>query len=122
MQSWIPPGNTDSAVAPVADVKCYECSAVFTTHALMLCHASHKHGYVSPLKARIRTPVCPCCHWDFHTKARLLHHLRREGGNNRCAISDCAHVPILCPAEAEHIEKEKKPDPKQLRIPAVPRL
>ena len=68
------------------DHKCFACNECFPSRTQMLSQASNKHHYRSPIVMRICTTHCPVCGYDFHTRERIIKHIRRSGAKNPCAI------------------------------------
>ena len=83
---------------------CSECTKAFDTKVQLLSHRSKMHGYRSPLAMRICTTHCPSCCVEFHSRHRLISHLRRHGSNNKCAVA----VLMLPPFELDEVLKIEK--------------
>ena len=64
---------------------CLQCGRQFDTIARLRTHAANAHEYRSPLALRVYTAQCLCCSTVFHTRACVIRHLRRNGGQNECA-------------------------------------
>ena len=66
---------------------CSECGRWFPTLAGCKIHAAKQHGLSSEasLKARLAGTQCPVCFTEFHSRARLVQHLRaRSDRVNAC--------------------------------------
>ena len=87
---------------------CYVCNRVFDSRVAMLAHAKTKHGYRNPCQLRVCTTYCVCCGLEFHNRDRVLNHLRRNGGVNRCYVHYVDQVPELHPDELAEIEQAEQ--------------
>ena len=121
MRAWTPSEPGPQVADAGGAVPCPHCNMVFSDNTRMLCHAATRHGYVNPMKQRLHSSCCACCGWEFHTKTRLLKHLRRMKGNSNCARMYSQFVPPMSSDELEQVEREKK-CPKSIQIPAIPRV
>ena len=87
----------------MATFPCYVCGTDFLTKRALQTHTSKAHGYTNPLRMRMRTSKCECCKWEFHTRLRLLEHLRKNGNRpdapTQCHAHYINNVPLLTQAQ-----------------------
>ena len=55
---------------------CAECMINFESEAALKSHMHRKHGYLNPLRLRIRGTTCVCCMFNFRSIERHLAHLK----------------------------------------------
>ena len=103
------------------NVSCPDCDQTFPSYVVMCCHRTAKHGYVNPLRRHVSGTVCSNCHVQFHSYARLYHHVRN---NLQCKQHCLDNIPPMDEAVAKaimtaslHTEKAKKS--KELLCPCV---
>ena len=86
------------------DWMCLECDVVFSSRAAYESHRYRTHGFRNVLRYHISETWCPCCLMQFHTRERVIYHLKKSV---RCQ----AHVlqcPALTPPEAEELDAQAR--------------
>ena len=73
------------ALAPIEAPKwfCYQCGLICDSIQHLFRHAKDEHEYVCPFRVRVQGSVCIGCLKDFHSRERLVKHLK--GRSSRCA-------------------------------------
>ena len=65
---------------------CGQCNQAFSTVAGVTVHRLKAHPELPNLPRLVRQSVlgsvCPACGTDFHQRLRVLHHLRKRGGDD----------------------------------------
>ena len=108
---------------------CEQCGENFDTHRQLSTHMWSKHKIKSSFRQFIgNTSVCPVCHTDFCTRARLIKHLadRRVRSRHReqtCQQAFLASDPELVPpdelAELERVEAQDKKRQRRISSSAI---
>ena len=108
---------------------CEQCGENFETHRQLSTHMWSKHKIKSSFRQFIgNTSVCPVCHTDFCTRARLIKHLadRRVRSRHReqtCQQAFLASDPELVPpdelAELERVEAQDKKRQRRISSSAI---
>jgi len=71
------PSNFPSLRSPISSPqRCPDCQVVFMSVQKLSVHRNRKHGFVDPINCHISGTVCTVCMLDFHTRTRVLNHLK----------------------------------------------
>ena len=57
---------------------CDQCDSIFLTKQKLMLHAFKKHGTVDPIHFCITGTKCLSCMLEFHTRVRLVNHVKRR--------------------------------------------
>ena len=79
---------------PVPSHVCLMCSRVFGSIGALASHQNRVHALKNQLRLHVHGSSCLCCLWEFHTRERMLYHLKSSPG---CA----AYALALAPLSAE---------------------
>ena len=104
----------------VQEYACPECQKTFLSEAAMLTHCTNVHGYISPVRARVKGTVCECCGCQFHQRSRLLKHVKRKP--SRCHQHYLECVPALDPAaikELDRAAREERTSRNSFKAPVI---
>ena len=66
-------------------------------------HRQQMHGYSAMGSQTLATAVCPSCHKDYHSRRRMLRHLRY--GSRKCGLAFLDVEPTLPLLDAEIIQE-----------------
>ena len=86
----------DTRTVPSEAYGCMCCQQRFLTHAGESVHMFKKHGRVAPARSLFDETHCPACLREYHTRAKVLAHLRHADRCRRALIGQrmqCAIVP-----------------------------
>ena len=76
---------------------CGDCAQIFPSLPALKAHRLRMHGDRGLLRLRYAGSHCPHCSWDFHTRLRLLTHLRT--GAKLCTVAAANGALPLLPDE-----------------------
>ena len=115
-----PGKGNDEAIIPVDGApleegpkfECDICGHVEPTLHLINTHKFLKHGVKNPLNQYIHSTTCPVCFVCFHTRPRILQHIKYRSKKCRDAIIN--RGPILTPEQANKMDKKCCSDVSQL--------
>ena len=76
----------DTRTVPSEAYGCMCCQQRFLTHAGESVHMFKKHGRVAPARSLFDETHCPACLREYHTRAKVLAHLRHADRCRRALI------------------------------------
>ena len=117
-------GKTRLTPSPAATVSlashtCDQCDFACASIQQLYSHKFDLHGYVNPIRLRMKSSVCIACNIQFHSRARLFRHLTNRPAKNKCAASYHGIAPMSI-EELKELEKSiPKVDKKSYLAPPV---
>ena len=96
------------AAALSKSCECNVCSMKFASERALAAHSQRVHGYRTEWSKRVDdSGVCPVCKATFHTRIRVLNHMRSSACRNK--VGDLPEIP------EEIIERYRKADAAEIR-------
>lgn len=82
---------------------CPECDTHWSSNTARAMHRQQKHGYSAMGSRTLATAICPVCNFDYHSRRRMLRHLRY--GSRTCALAFLAVEHTLPLLDAETVQE-----------------
>ena len=86
-------GACPAASVNCASHDCHLCSSSYPTLIQLRSHLASKHSYRNPLRMRVYSTSCQCCHVEFHRRSSMVKHLTTR--QSRCSLFYLNSVPPL---------------------------
>jgi len=95
-----------SLVGTAPDSYCPDCDKAFHSQQQLALHRFRTHGYKDPVRMSAPFTFCLVCLREFHTRERVLNHLRYR--SKTCKYNLMLKAPFLTEAEADSLDEECK--------------
>ena len=96
------PAKVQSALS----FQCHMCSRCFPSNQTRALHLFKVHGVKSDVRLRIDTTHCPVCMLQFHTRERVLNHVKFR--SKVCRTYICDGPPILTVEMADALDMQEQ--------------
>ena len=105
-----PPLSSTASPSPAALTThhCGQCEFSCSTIQQLYSHKFNLHGYVNPIRLRMKSSICVACNVQFHSRGRLLRHLTNRPAKNKCVSS----YDDISPISLEELKEIEKSTPK----------
>ena len=109
-----PPSKNTTPTQENTPFSCQDCPKCFNSFQQLQLHRFSKHGCVHPLHMAAKDTHCPICLLQFHTRHRLLEHIKYKGKKRHCTALLSSRPPIFSEAEARELDADAAKSARQL--------
>ena len=109
-----PPSKNTTPQPENTPFSCTECGKCCKSFQVLQLHRFSKHGAIHPLHMAVQYTPCPICLIQFHTRHRLLEHIKYKGKKRHCTALLSSRPPIISEAEARELDAAAAKSARQL--------
>ena len=109
-----PPSKNTTPTQENTPFSCIDCPKCFKSFQQLQLHRFTKHNSVHPLHMAVNDTHCPICLSKFHTRHRLLEHIKYKGKKRHCKALLSSRAPIISEAEARKLDTDAAISARQL--------
>ena len=109
-----PPSKQTRPTPENTPFACVDCPRHFKSFQQLQLHRWSKHNAVHPLHMAVKYTHCPICLIQFHTRHRLIEHIRYKGKRRHCTAILSVSPPLISEAEARKLDADAAISARQL--------
>eukprot|EP00435_Cladocopium_sp_Y103_P009314 s83_g2.t1 len=87
--------NCDQMIDPLISFGCMQCRTRHLSHAGECVHMCRRHQQITPVRRLFDGTNCPACLKEFHTRTKVLAHLRSAHRCRQTLIGQRCHCPVM---------------------------